>query len=593
MDAGAGKGTVSSVLLLISLFMGLLPEVAFTEQPYVKSETFDIIHYDMTVHADPGAYKLSAMVSIDIQCSSTTPPDSLDFLLERPYKVTSVYKQDGTPISFERVTDAEPVLGLHSGSADRYDWSFLRIPSNLFASGDRQRIVVEYEGEKAIGMIVAHKEFRMHTDGARWYPYRYDDPATARCTVVTPDSVKAIFGGRRITVKEEEGGELRSEFRTEFPHNYFPLLAGMWEESRITDGDVELIFLHSAERAEDAGKLLERAAQSLRILSSSRMLGQYPYSQLVLVEYRQGFLGVGGIAMPGGIVAYVIESDSLEDWLRDTGEPFVHEISHLWWGASVFSKHDRDYIFLNEAFATYSAALLVELALGTDQMMGGFIGQRVRNYIPLLQDHDLSYSAGLNYGKGAYVVHLLRRVMGDDRFFLTIRKYLSDNRGHMVNLDVFREICETEYGKDLLWLFDQWVHRPGLPDLDFRYNIEHPKEGQSEITVAIDQKGEIYDLPITLSFRDEANVVKQKKSIWIHDRHEEWIFHLDKDVRKVSMNDDGWILTWNRAKTLYAYTPYYPSKKRIAKITVVMAAMVVLGYFIGRKRAQRKAVEPT
>ena len=584
------KAIARSMLLLVWLFMTLLPQAAFAEQAHVRSNAFDVIHYEMTVYADPGAQKLSATASIDIQRSLATPSDSLDFLLDRPYKITSVHREDGTPILFERVMDGEPISGLHSGRADRYDWAFLRIPSSLFSSGDRQRIVVEYEGEKAIGMI-GREMFQMHTDGARWYPYRYDDLATATCTIIAPDSMTAMFGGKRIAVKEEEGGKVRSEFQTEFPLNFFPLFVSTWEETHSTDGNIELIFLHKAEHAEDADIFLRRAAQYLRNLRSPSMLGPYPYSQLVLIEYPPG--GIDGIAMPGGIVAYTIDRSGLEDWLRKTGECFAHEIAHLWWGVGVFTVHDKDSAFLNEAFATYSAALFTELALGTNRMTEGFINRQVRNHASLLKDHDLSYSAELNYGKGAYVVHLFRRVMGDDLFFRTIRKYLSDHMGRMVNLDVFREACEAEYGKDLSWFFDQWVRRPGLPDLELQYSIKHPREGQSEIVVSIDQKGERYDLPLTLDFRDEANAVRGTESVWIHDKHEEWTFHIAGDIRTISMNDDGWILTRGRVETLPGYTSYYPSKKRIITNIVMMVVMLALGYFIGRRRARRKVVTRT
>ena len=102
---------------------------------------------------------------------------------------------------------------------------------------------------------------------------------------------------------------------------------------------------------------------------------------------------------------------------------------------------------------------------------------------------------------------------------------MRDHRGRVVNLDVFRRTCEAEYGKDLNWLFDQWVHRPGLPDLELRYSIEHPKEGQSEVGISIEQKGDLYDLPITLTFRARAraedweNPVRRTETVWIHERN--------------------------------------------------------------------------
>jgi len=531
----------------------------------------------MVVHADPGARQLAATCSVDVRRLTGHPPDSLDFLLGSGYRVKSLRTPDGLPVPLERILDGAPVPQLHPGRrADRYDWAFIRVPSYLVSPGQRETFIFEYEGEGTLGML-GTTMFQMHDTPARWYPLRYDDPGTARCTVVTPDSMVAVFGGRRIGERQVGERSVAREFQTDFALNYFPLLVGRWETARRHHSAVELTFHHSS-RA-DAERVLATVDQYLMNLTCPEMLGGYPYSQLVLVEYPPEQAGLN-VAMPGGVIG----------WGGARGEALVHEISHLWWGAGVFSEHAAGDLFMNEAFATYTAAMFTELALGKDRMTAGFVNRQVRNHVGLLWERSLVDCVELNYGKGAYAVHLLRRVLGDEAFRDAIHDYLQSNIGSVANLPDLMDAFERRYGHDLDWFVEQWVRRRGsLPDPRLQYRIDHADDGGSAVAVTVTQEGDLYDLPLLLKFEGRSGPGGQATHStleWVRDKHEDFAYHFTDVIDHVSMNEDGWILTQDRLDWL---PTYYDRPQRRSLVSRALPAILLLvgvatGYVVRRRR---------
>ena len=532
----------NSRLFILSCLFLLQPIIyntyAFASRPLVKSNDIDLLHYDMKIDADPVSLKLKGTVSIDFEVTNPAFSDSIDFLLAKGYRVISIYNKENPIIPFNRVLEGEPVPELHPGlDVKNWDWSFIRISANFFKYGKKQNIIIEYEGERTLGMIIKESMIQMHDIPARWYPFRLDDPATAICSINTPDSIRAVFGGKLLKV-EKNKRQKSWLFETEFALNYFPLLVGNWIESNDKLENIDLIFIHKKDYPNPL-KILRLMNQCLSILKSPWFLGKYPYSQLVFVEYPH-YSREFGIAMSGGIIGFDLLSRELS----------AHEISHQWWGCSVFSEHKEGYIFINEAFASYSGAMFLELALGSERMTEGFISFQLTNHRNEINKNNLlNCSPGLQYGKGAYVVHTLRKIMGDDKFFRAVHTYLKENMYSMSNLDILINTFEKEYGESLDWFFNQWLKRKGLPNIEFDYNIEHPSKNKSIIEVTIRQNGDLYDLPITISFKEKLKTkytvlypIKHIQTIWIRDRNQKWEFTIDGNIEKVTINEDKWIL---------------------------------------------------
>jgi aminopeptidase N len=146
-----------------------------------------------------------------------------------------------------------------------------------------------------------------------------------------------------------------------------------------------------------------------------------------------------------------------------------------------------DDIWLNEGFATYSEVLYYERASGLapgrllssrydDGLYAGQLGPAV-----VAPAEDPFRFVGAIYDKGAWVVHMLRRVVGDETFFRALREYRRRHeRGSATRADL-RAVFEELSGRDLKQFFDQWTETPYRPVL--RATWRNLADGRVEVTL--------------------------------------------------------------------------------------------------------------
>ena len=149
----------------------------------------------------------------------------------------------------------------------------------------------------------------------------------------------------------------------------------------------------------------------------------------------------------------------------------MHELAHMWFG-NLITPVDWTHVWLNEGFATYAEALWAENKWGSSGLIS-FMRQHdwghdygndtlIRNPN---SSHPPYYFRPIAYHKGAWVLHMLRRQLGDMGFFASLNRYLNnpDLRFGNAHSDDFRQACEDATGQDLQWFFDQWLYRSTYP----------------------------------------------------------------------------------------------------------------------------------
>ncbi len=173
----------------------------------------------------------------------------------------------------------------------------------------------------------------------------------------------------------------------------------------------------------------------------------------------------------GGAMEHQTCTSMLYSWY-DT-YVIVHELSHQWWG-DLITCRDWHNIWLNEGFASYCEALYFEHTQGEDYYhwymermeyeWGGTI------YVYDTTDVGNIFSL-IVYDKGAWVLHMLRHVVGDSTFFDILRTYYNDPRFSYKDAvtEEFQEICETVSGMDLDYFFQQWIYGEYSPN--YRYSV--------------------------------------------------------------------------------------------------------------------------
>src|SRR5204863_6170251 len=110
------------------------------------------------------------------------------------------------------------------------------------------------------------------------------------------------------------------------------------------------------------------------------------------------------------------------------------------------------------------------------------------------------------YNKGAMVLHMLRRLVGDEAFFSGLRRFYVDSRFTKVGTENFRQAMEAESGRSLERFFERWIYNSTLPRVTFSYRVDSSSgpgsangTAGSDVVLHFEQTGEIFDFPLTVS----------------------------------------------------------------------------------------------
>jgi len=176
-----------------------------------------------------------------------------------------------------------------------------------------------------------------------------------------------------------------------------------------------------------------------------------------------------------------------------------HELAHMWFGDMITCSSWKD-IWLNEGFATYLTGLFFERFSNPsfyywkrnnrDEICaqpGGSV--RVDDTLAV----ERIFDGRLTYYKGAMVLHMLRKKLGDEPFFEGIRTYLNrgDLRFGFANTQQFEQSMEETTGMNLDRFFNDWYAGEGYPNITISYSL-----GVDKITLDIQQEGSSSATPL-------------------------------------------------------------------------------------------------
>ncbi|SDM07599.1 aminopeptidase N [Catalinimonas alkaloidigena] len=325
------------------------------------------------------------------------------------------------------------------------------------------------------------------TQGSRcWFP-TIDQP-NERCTqemyITVDDRFKTLSNGSLIYSQSNADGTRTDYWSQELPHAPYLFMMAVGEFAVVEDEwrDLDVNYYVEPKYAAHA-KAVFGDTPAMMEFFSQKLGVDYPwakYAQVVVREYVSG-------AMENTSASVFM--DDLQLTTRetlDTDWDFIvaHELFHQWFGDLVTCESWSN-LALNEGFANYSEYLWAEHEHGRDAADYSGLSEKMQylseaqtKQVPIIRYHyadreDMFDSH--SYAKAGRVIHMLRKYVGDEAFFESLRTYLTRYQFQSVEINNLRLVFEEVTGQDLNWFFNQWFLQPGHPQL----RVQHTFSGDS------------------------------------------------------------------------------------------------------------------
>ncbi len=468
-----------------------------------NTSNYDLKYYRFDINVDPAISYINASVTPKFIMSDVSKQIYFDFY--SGMKVDSV---------------------IYHGKKVDYNFSgeyelLIQIEEQSF-SNSLDSLTIYYQGNPSSSGFGSFETGTMNCDqnmpvlwtlsepyGARdWWPTKQvlnDKIDSCDIFITTPKAYKAGSNGLLISRKDRNDGTITHHWKHKYPEPAYLIAIAVAQYSEYVDwvpvsnGDsimvLEYVYPCNLESAKSKTSDIVPTMQFF-----IELFGDYPYKE---EKYGHAQFGWGG-GMEHSTMTFVTAfNHSL----------LAHELAHQWFGDKITCGSWED-IWLNEGFATYLEGLTYDFNRDPNRWKN-WKNNNLNNalYSPhgsVFVDDTTSvgriFSGSLSYSKGAYVLHMLRYILGDEDFFGAIRNYIHDPEliyGY-ARTDDLRKHFEKQSGKDLNYFFNDWIYGKGFPI--YSINFDAGSGSQLKIKIHQDRSDEsvsFFELPVPLQLIGE------------------------------------------------------------------------------------------
>jgi len=531
---------------------------------------YDVLDYNVEASIDPERRTLRGRARLLIRVRSTALP-SVRLRLAETLAVSSVTSVEYGRLLHLRIRGQNTVV--------------VNLPRTLLQDSDLT-LVVNYVGEvpnqeldsDTIALsadaqeqttIEPREPSLLLSNRSYWYPQNpVPDYATASLRISVPTGYTCVASGHPVPASEvvslrdilsgSEGPVF--SFRADQPLRYLALvIARLW---RIGEGRVAIQNQTDPGSGVDSIAVAVTSQNTLR--SQSR---QVPQDTEAILQFYSSLMGdapytSAAIALlegdlPGGhspgyfVVLDTPISFAQMNWRGDPAsfENFpqfflAHELAHQWWGQAIGWKNYHEQ-WISEGFAQYFAALYAQKSRG-DRVFADMLRQFRRWSLSESDQGPVHLGSRLGhvkrdprvfralvYNKGAAVLHMLRRLLGDEVFFRGLRRFYMDRRYQKAGTEDFERAMEAESGRVLDRFFERWIYGSGIPRVKYGTQI-----GDKQVVVRFEQVGDqVFDIPVTvtLTYSDGRTSTVM---VPVTDMQVERVIPAESPVRRIQINQD-------------------------------------------------------
>ncbi len=484
----------------------------------------EVTHYLLDITVDVEDQSISGRVDISMKAS---PEEDLlyDVPLDLVELTVDEVLADGAPAEYEY--DGREIL--------------VELPNPLSA-GEVFQISVSYHGDTGQGLNWRlGNAFNDMVEASRWFPcyHEPDMKCTADMRFTVPEDYFAASNGLLVEEIENPDATKTYVWQEIYPIATYLVTVNIDQYVSFTEEypGVPMRFYVFPEDLEKAEVDFENAGVIMGFFES--MFGPYPFDRYGIAEVR-----MAGAMENQEMVSYgkiFIKGDKR---FEDT---FAHEMSHMWWGDSLTLTDCVD-VWLNEGFATYCEALWEEFNYGEEAyketmetFKENYFEEDEHNRFPI-RDPEIIWGC-TTYEKGAWVLHMLRHITGDEPFEEILQQYYEDFKYMNPTTADFQAVCESVHGESLEWFFDPWLNEAGYPEYLWDWKIEPENDNKFRLFVTVDQEQEnapLFRMPIDLHIVSGEET--QIKTVIVDGETNNYSFILDDEPNQVQFDPDEYVL---------------------------------------------------
>jgi aminopeptidase N len=319
-----------------------------------------------------------------------------------------------------------------------------------------------------------------------WFPTvdKPNEKITHQISITVPEKYKTLSNGIMKNSQKNNDGTRTDIWKMDLPHAPYLVMMAVGEYSVVRDTwrSINVDYYVEKEYEPYARKIFGNTPEMLEFFS--KLLGvDYPwqkYSQVVVRDYVSGAMENTSATIFGEFV----QQNPSEMLDQDYEGIIAHELFHHWFGDLVTCESWAN-LPLNESFATLSEYLWAEHKHGRDaadyhnqQNISSYFEEYFQKKVSLIR-FDYEKREDMfdrhSYQKGGAVLHMLRKYLGDEAFFLSLNVYLTENRFLPAEIHHLRLAFEKVSGEDLNWFFNQWFLGKGHPYVEAAWKYEPEK----------------------------------------------------------------------------------------------------------------------
>ncbi len=500
-------------------------------------DEYDVIHYDVDLDLDIPSRIIYGVVTVD----ATAEVANLLVLpidLFSPMVVDSV-KVDGQVASYS-----------HASGVIR-----VNLPQAL-QPGDPVTLRIAYHGTPSFSGM----PFRWMVHGANipmvlsysepygapaWWACKDDpkDKATFTIHVTAPDDLSTVSNGVLTSVVDNGDGTATYNWTHDYPMSTYLFSIATtnfehWSEVYTALDGISTMDVDYYAYPEDRGDAEIDWRHNIQMMEYyASIFGEYPFldEKYAIAEFQHPGAMEHQTATSMGY--FWITGDNANDYV------VAHELSHMWVG-DMITMRLWSHAWTKEGFATHCEALYFEDLYGEDYYHGYMESMNILSYAPRQLYNINPPLDGAIYYKGAWVLHMLRHVIGDAAFFSGCYGYTNDpdlRYGNNVTEDL-RDAFEAASGMDLDWFFQEWIYSPGYP----RYRIlwsSAPAGGGYDVSLDIEQTQSIgpdFKMPIDVRIYTEEG--PENFVVWDSLQTQSFVLHVSAPPNHLVLDPDDWLI---------------------------------------------------